>query len=73
MKKGGFYIDIWGLEGNKRHHFGRTNIDLKPLIGKSRKGLAPVVASSVPIYLNQKVMGSFNISMRMRMPIHEQL
>ena len=73
LNKGQFYIDVWGSEGNKRHHFGRAVIDLKPIVIKSRKNIAPVVSASAPIYLNQRVMGSINVVMRMRLPIYDQL
>jgi hypothetical protein len=48
-------------------------VDLKPIILKSRKNMAPVVSSSIPVYMNQKVMGSINFVMRIRLPIFEQL
>ena len=31
------------------------------------------MSASAPIYLNQRVMGSVNLVMRMRLPIYEQL
>lgn len=48
-------------------------VDLRPLILKSRKNLTPVASSSATIEMNQKIMGSINFVMRLRMPIFEQL
>lgn len=73
LNKGTFHIQIWGSEGNKRVLLGKAVVDLKPLILKSRKNMAPVVSSSIPVYMNQKVMGSINFVMRIRLPIFEQL
>jgi hypothetical protein len=39
----------------------------------SKPSLAPVVNSSVPIYLNNRSVGSLNFVMRMRLPIYKQL
>lgn len=66
-------MDVWGSEGSKRHNFGRAVVDLRPVIIKSRRNVAPVVSASAPVYLNQRVMGSINLVMRMRLPIYDQL
>lgn len=73
LTKGTFTVEIWGSEGNKRINLGKATIDLRPLVIKSRKNIAPVVSSSTPIYMNQRVMGSINFVMRMRLPIFDQL
>lgn len=52
---------------------GKVTVDLRPLVLKSKKNLAPVVNSSAPIYYKDKVMGSINFVMRMRLPIFDQL
>jgi hypothetical protein len=73
LQKGTFQIDLWAAEGSKNAHLGRANIDLKFLVSRSRPRIAPIVSTAVPIYLGQKVMGSLNIIMRMRLPIYDQL
>lgn len=40
---------------------------------KSKPKVAPVISTSAPIYLNQKVLGSLNLVMRMRLPIYEKV
>ena len=66
-------MDLWASEGNKNHHIGRATVDLKYIALKSRPRVSPVIATSVPLYLGQKVMGSINMVFRLRMPIHDQL
>ena len=43
------------------------------MITNSKPNLAPVVNSSVPIYLHNRSIGSLNFVMRMRLPIYKQL
>lgn len=52
---------------------GKATIELKHLVGRARARISPVISTSAPLYLNQKVMGSINIVMRMRLPIYDQL
>ena len=73
LNKGQFQVDIWVSEGNKNHHIGKVTVELKPIIIKCKPKVAPVVSTSLPIYLNQKVMGSINLVMRMRLPIYEKI
>lgn len=43
------------------------------MIANSKSNMAPVVNSSVPLYLHNKSIGSLNFVMRMRLPIYKQL
>jgi hypothetical protein len=52
---------------------GKATIDLKHLITKARPRVSPVISTSAPLYLNQKVLGSINLIMRMRLPIYDQV
>lgn len=52
---------------------GKATIELKHLVARSRARISPVISTSAPLYLNQKVMGSINIVMRLRLPIFDQL
>ena len=66
-------INIWTTDGGKTIILGEAKISLKPMITNSKPNLAPVVNSSVPIYLHNRSIGSLNFVMRMRLPIHKQL
>jgi hypothetical protein len=52
---------------------GKASIELKNMVSRARSRISPVISTSAPLYLNQKVMGSINIVMRMRLPIFDQL
>lgn len=52
---------------------GKATIELKYLVSRARSRISPVISTSVPLYLNQKVMGSINLVMRLRLPIFDQL
>lgn len=52
---------------------GKATIDLKHLITKARPRVSPVISTSAPLYLNQKILGSINLIMRMRLPIYDQV
>ncbi len=52
---------------------GKILIELKHLVIKCKPKIAPVVNTSAPIYFNQKIMGSINIVMRMRLPIYDKV
>lgn len=73
LKKGSFQVDVWASEGGKNYHVGKTTIELKHLVSRARAKISPVIATSVPLYLNQKVMGSISFTMRMRLPIFDQI
>ncbi len=73
LKKGSFQVDVWASEGGKNYHVGKTTIELKHLVSRARAKISPVISTSVPLYLNQKVMGSINFTMRMRLPIFDQI
>lgn len=73
LQKNSFNVDVWASEGSKHYHMGKATIDLKHLISKARPRISPIISSSVPLYLNQKVLGSINIVMRMRLPIYDQV
>ncbi len=55
------------------YHLGKASIELKYLISKARSRVSPVISTSAPLFLNQKVLGSINIVMRMRLPIFDQV
>ena len=73
LKKGTFQVDVWASEGGKNYHVGKTTIELKHLVSRARAKISPVISTSVPLYLNQKVMGSISFTMRMRLPIFDQI
>lgn len=52
---------------------GKATIELKHLVSRARSRISPVISTSAPLYLSQKVMGSINIVMRMRLPIYDQI
>ena len=73
LQRGSFQIDIWASEGSKNFHMGKATIELKHLVARARSRISPVISTSAALYLNQKVMGSINIVMRLRLPIFDQL
>ncbi len=70
MSKGTFKINIWAAEGNKNHHLGVVEVPLKQLLMKNKPNISPVVNTSAPIVLSQKVVGTIFFDMRMRLPIY---
>lgn len=66
-------MNIWTTDGGKTIILGEGKISLKPLISNSKPNLAPVINSSVPLYLHNRSIGSLNFVMRMRLPIYKQL
>ncbi len=52
---------------------GKATIELKHLVARARPRVSPIISISVPLYLNQRVMGSINIVMRLRVPIYDQI
>jgi hypothetical protein len=39
----------------------------------SKPAIAPVINTSSPVFMNNKVMGTIQYDMRMRLPIHDQV
>jgi len=72
LQKSSFQIDLWASEGSKNYHLGKATIELKHLLSRARPKISPVISTSAPLFLNQKVLGSINLVMRMRLPIFEQ-
>ena len=64
---------MWTTDGGKTIRLGEAKISLKPMISNSKSNIAPVIRSSVPLYINGKSIGSLNFVMRMRYPVYKLL
>ena len=73
LERGEVAVTLWTTDGAKTINLGEAKISLKPMILNSKPSLAPVVNSSVPLYLHNKTIGTLNFVMRMRLPIYKQL
>lgn len=52
---------------------GVVEVPLKQLFLKNKPNISPVLNSSAPIIMNQKVVGTIHFDIRMRLPIYEQV
>lgn len=73
FEKGEVSLNVWTTNGGKTILLGEAKISLKPMVTNAMSIIAPVVRSSVPLYFQNKSIGSLSFVMRLRYPVYKAL